>query len=131
MEEPGNRPPWYVFVVGTLGVLLILVALIGVGPRSSSAPSVTSEPVPQPYGPPDTPTSSTTLSPPPATATSSASPTSTVRRVAGTTTTTPLLTTTVTTTTQTTVTTTFFPWPGYPPYCYTCYGYGGGGIRHR
>ena len=49
MAGPGSRPPWYVFALAVLGVLLILGALIGFGPRSASAPAATPEPVPQPY----------------------------------------------------------------------------------
>ena len=46
---PDSRPPWYVFVLAALGVLLVLTAIIGVGPRASSAMPPAPEPVPQPY----------------------------------------------------------------------------------
>ena len=76
-QEPGNRPPWYVFVLAALGILLVLTAIIGFGSRTSSAPLGTSEPVPQPYRGPDPTTSATLLGDP-----TSVTVTTTARRTA-------------------------------------------------
>ncbi|MFC0539985.1 hypothetical protein [Kutzneria chonburiensis] len=123
-QEPGNRPPWYVFVLAALGIVLVLSAIIGFGPRTSSAPLRTSEPVPQPYRGPDPVTSTTLLGDATSvtvTTTTSAAP---ARAVA------PVTKPTSTTTTATTVTTTFvLPQPGYPTYC--CNGGDWGGHHHR
>ncbi|MFC0437326.1 DUF3597 domain-containing protein [Kutzneria buriramensis] len=133
MAGPGSRPPWYVFALAALGVLLILAALIGFGPHSASAPAATPEPVPQPYRGVDTPTSTTTVESP-TTATTVAPPSTTTRRVVGITTTAPPATTTTTTTTNPTrITisgTVIVIGPGNPTYCYGCGGSGGGGGHH-
>ena len=44
-DEPGGLPPWYVFVLLALGMVLVAVALFGVGPRTNP-PVTPSEPTP-------------------------------------------------------------------------------------
>jgi hypothetical protein len=125
-QEPGNRPPWYVFVLAALGILLVLSAVVGFGPRTSSAPLRTPEPVPQPYRGPD-PTMPTTLL---GDATSVTTTTTTSPRAVA-----PVrqpVTTAPTSITTTPLTTTFVvTQPGYPPLC--CFGGsdGWGGHHHR
>ena len=127
MVGPGNRPPWYVFALAALGVALVLTALVGFVPHSSSAPAPTAEPVRQPYRGPDTPTPTLSLGEPASVTTTT--PTTTTRRVTA-----PVRTKAPTTTTAAPTTTTTRPSPtysGYPPYC--CGGggwYGGGGGHH-
>lgn len=132
---PDARPPWYVFVLAALGVLLVMTAIIGLGPHPSGALEPTPEPVPQPYRGPDTPTS--TAAPGLGEATS-VTVTTPVRRVVATTavaappTTTTSPAPTVTTSQSVTI---VLPQPGNPTYC--CGGwygggwYGGSGGRHR
>lgn len=130
-EGLGNRPPWYVFVLAALGILLVLTAVVGVGPRSSSAPAYTPEPVPQPYRGPDTPTATSLLGDPTSvTVTTTTTPGSVRRVIAPVITTTPPPPTTTSTTTTRRTTTIVFPDPGNPSYCCWDGGYGGGGRRH-
>ncbi|HEY0498216.1 MAG TPA: hypothetical protein VGD48_20920 [Kutzneria sp.] len=133
-QEPGNRPPWYVFVLAALGILLVLAAVIGFGPRTSSAPLRTPEPVPQPYRGPDPATPTTLLGDPTSVTITTTAGSTPSRAVATVTAGTAPATTTATSTTVTTMTfptvTYVFPQPGYPPYCCPGGGYGGGGHRH-
>jgi hypothetical protein len=120
-----------VFALAVLGVLLILGALIGFGPRSSSAPVATPEPVPQPYRGVDTPTPTTTTVTLPTTTTTVAPPSTTTRHVIAITTTPPVTTITTQSTNPTRITisgTVIVGGPGNPPYCYGCGGFGGVGV---
>jgi hypothetical protein len=130
-QEPGDRPPWYVFVLAALGILLVLAAVIGFGPHTSSAPLGTSEPVPQPYRGPDPTTSATLLGDPTSVTVTTTARATATRAVAPVTTTTASAATTTTTTTTGPTSTYVFPPPGYPPYCCPGGGFGGGGYHHR
>ena len=126
-QEPGNRPPWYVFVLTALGILLVLSAVIGFGSRTSSAPLRTPEPVPQPYRGPD-PAAPTTLlgDATSVTVTTTTSPQAVAPVTRPVPTTGPTSTTTVAPTTTFVVTQ-----PGYPAYCCVGGSDGWGGHHHR
>jgi len=64
MAGPGNRPPWYVFVLAALGVLLVLTAIIGIGPRGANTLFPFTEPIPQPYRGPGVPSATPSLGDP-------------------------------------------------------------------
>ncbi|MEV6609502.1 hypothetical protein [Kutzneria sp. NPDC051319] len=130
VQGAGNRPPWYVFVLAVLGVLLVLTAVIGFGPRSSGGPLPTAEPVPQPYRGTDTPTPTSLLGDPTSVTVAT---TSSSRAVVTVTTAAPIITPTTTAPSTTTrrTTTIALTGPANPPYC--CW-YGGGdwgGHHHR
>jgi hypothetical protein len=132
--EPGNRPPWYVFVLAALGIVLVLAAAIGFGPRTSSAPLRTPEPVPQPYRGPFPSISMTLLGEATSVTVTTATGGGPVRAVAPIATTVAPTTATAppgaTTTTRSTVTF-VFPQPGNPTYCCLSGGDGWGGHPHR
>lgn len=127
-QEPGNRPPWYVFVLAVLGIVLVLAAVIGFGPRTSSAPLRSPEPVPQPYRGPDQVTPTMLLGDATSVTVTTTTPSRAVAPVTH-----PASTTTgpVSTTTTPPTTTFAFPPPGYPTYC--CFGGSDawGGHHHR
>jgi hypothetical protein len=130
VQGPGNRPPWYVYVLAVLGILLVLTAVIGFGPRSSGGPVPTAEPVPQPYRGTDTPTPTSLLGDPTSVTVTT---TPTLRAVAPVTTAAPATTPTTTAPSTTTphTTTIVLTGLGNPPYCCWDGGGGGGGHHHR
>ncbi len=138
MAGPGGRPPWYVFVLAALGVLLVLTAIVGIGPRATSLFPFT-EPVPQPYRGPGVPEPTSSLGDPTSVTTTTSSdhraiaapPPAAAKPTAGTGSTGSAPTTTTTAPPTTTAPgnptyTYIYPDPGSGGYCCSGGGYDGG-----